>query len=146
MPGNPLIAQGSLNRIIASVVWPDFPAYNVTAPYLGKGGLSLALEGETTLLIPTMTGAVQSQEPYMMISLTMNLLKSQGLAASYKLKMEADSNLGTGTVRPDTRTLGNYQIYNCAIESVRELSMAGQDPGFAVTVKGYYLVNAGLWA
>lgn len=146
MPGNPLIQQGSLNRILASVVWSDFPAFNVTSPYLGKAGLSLALEGETTLLIPTMTGAVQSQEPYMMISLTMNLLKTQGLGAAYKLKMEQDSNLGFGTVRPDSRVLGSYQIFNCAMESVREMSFAGGDPGFAVVVKGYYNINASLWS
>lgn len=146
MAGNPLVAQGSLNRIIASIVWADFPAFNVTAPYLGKAGLSLALEGESTLLLPAMTGVVQSQEPYMMLSLTINLLKSQGLAAAYKQKMETDSNLGTGTIRPDVKTLGNFQILNSAIESVRELSFSGQDAGFVVTVKGSYNINSGLWS
>ncbi len=142
---NPLVAQGVLNRLRASVVWTSFPGLNVTAPYLAKQGLRLALEGESTLYIPSMTGAVRSPEPYMMIGLTMALLKSQSLADYYKQKMESDSALGDGTVRPDSTPLSPYQIINCSIQSVREMDFAGEDASFAVTVKGYYNVNSTLF-
>jgi hypothetical protein len=142
---NPNILQGTLSRLRGSVVWSTNPSLNVTAPFLGKGGISLSLEGESTLFIPTMTGAVTSPEPYQMISLTMNLLKTQSLAAQYKQQMETLALLGDGTVRPDSSTLPVYQIVNCAIESVRELNFSGEDAGFIVTCKGYYLVNASLW-
>jgi hypothetical protein len=145
MAANPLVAQGTLNRLRASVIWNDFPALNVTAPYLHKEGIRLALEGESTLLIPTMTGTVTSPEPYQMISCTINLLKTQALADLYKRQMEADSRLGSGVVRPDASTLSPYEIVNCAIESVRELNFAGDDAGYAVSVKGYYIVNNNLW-
>jgi hypothetical protein len=145
MATNPLIPQGTLNRVRASVVWPSFPNLNVTASYLGRQGIRLALDGESTLFIPTMTGAVTSPEPYMMITMTMHLLKSQNLAALYKAQMEDTALIGDGTVRPDAATLPVYPIINCAIQSVRELNFAGDDADFAVAIRGYYLVNSSLW-
>ena len=85
---NPLVSQGSLNRLRASVVWPDNPTLNVTASYLGKEGVSLALDGEATTFINTLVGAVTSPEPYQMITLTIHLLKTQGLASLYKSQQE----------------------------------------------------------
>ena len=145
MATNPLVAQGTLNRLRGSVVWPAFPALNVTAPFLGQEGIGLTLEGETTVYLPSMTGAVRSGEPYQMIALSMNLLKTQALADAYKRKMESDSALGDGTVRPDASTLSPYPLVNCSIEGVRPLSFAGRDAGFVVSVKGYYLINSDMW-
>lgn len=145
MANNPLISQGTLNRLRASVVWSAFPQLNVTAPYLGKEGIRLSLEGESTTFIGTMTGAVTSPEPYMMISMAMNLLKTQQLADAYKRQMQNSALLGDGVVRPDSAILSPYSLINCAIESVRELDFSGGDAGYAVTVKGYYLVNNDLW-
>jgi hypothetical protein len=144
---NPLIAQGSLNRIKASVVWNDFADLNVTAPYLGAAGLRLGLDGGTTVFLPTMTGAVTSPEPYQMITLSMNLLKTQQLADLYKQQMEIDARIGNGVVFPDVQAGGinSYQIINCAIESVRELNLAGTDASYEVSVRGYYLVNSTLF-
>jgi hypothetical protein len=143
---NPLVAQGSLNRVRASVSWPNFPELNITAPYLGADGIRLALEGESTVFLPTMTGAVTSPQPYMMISLTTNLIKTQALADAYKAQMESNALLGDGVVRPDVSSgLSPYPVTNCAIESVRELAFNGSDAGFVVTIKGYYLVNSSLF-
>lgn len=139
---NPLVDQGTLNRIRASIIWPSFPNLNVTAPYLGRNGLSLSLDGETTVFLPTMTGAVTSAEPYMMVTCTIHLLKSQGLAALYKAQMELNSLIGNGVVRGDATTLPPYQITNCAIYTVRELGFAGADADFGVTIRGYYNVNS----
>jgi|SRR5215472_16204890 len=145
MATNPLIAQGTLNRLRASVVWTSFPQLNVTASFLGREGVRLALEGETTTFINTMTGAVTSPEPYMPVSLVMNLLKTQSLSSLYKQQMELNALLGDGTVRPDSITLPPYGIINCAIQSVRELNFSGEDAGFAVTIRGYYPVNSSLF-
>lgn len=148
MANNPLIAQGTLNRIRASVTWASFPSLNVTAPFLSREGIRLALQGESTVYLPTMTGAVTSQEPFMMIEMTLNLLKTQGLSDIYKQQLESNAALGDGTVRPDLPTgggLGLYQIINCAIKSVRELDFSGDNAVFAVTIGGYYLVNSDLF-
>ena len=147
MSGNPLIDQGQLNRVRGSMSWDNFPALNVTAPYLGPDGISLALEGGSTVFLPTMTGAVLSPEPYMMASVTLHLLKTQALCDAYKAQMELNSPLGNGTVRPDVVAggIGPYDIINAAIESVRELSFSGRSAEWIVVCRGYYLVNAQLF-
>lgn len=145
MAGNPLVDQGTLNRIIASVSWNNFTALNVTAPFLNKAAIRLALDGESTLFLPTLTGAVTSPEPYMMITLTINLLKTQGLSAQYKAQMELNSKIGDGVVRPDSTTLPPYDIVNCAIQTVREQDYGGGDAGWAVTCRGYYQINSSLF-
>lgn len=146
MAANPLVDQGTLNRVKASVTWNDHPELNVTAAYLGRDGISLALEGNAVAFLPTMTGAVTSPEPYLMIGLVMHLLKTQPLSQQYKAQMENTSLLGNGTVRPDLTTgIEPYDIVNCAIESVRELRFNGQDEGYVVTCRGYYILNNTLW-
>lgn len=142
---NPLIAQGSLNRLLASVTWSQFSALNVTPSYLGKDGIRLALEGEVTTFIKTLTGQVTSQEPYQAIRLTMHLLKTQPLAALYKTQMETSALLGNGVVRPDSSSLPAYDISNCAILSLTELNFSGADAGFAVEIGGTYYINSSLF-
>lgn len=142
---NPLVDQGTLNRLRASVVWGDHPELNVTAPYLGDEAMRLALEGETTNFISTLTGVVTSPEPFQMISLSMNLLKTQPLANAYKKQLEFLSTIGNGTVRSDAAALGVYPIVNCAIQAVRELNLNGRDAGWIVSIKGYYQINSSLY-
>lgn len=143
---NPLIPQGTLNRVKGSVTWESFPSLQVTAPFLGKGGIRFALEGESTTMIPTMTGVVTSPEPYMMWSLTISLLKPQALANAYKVQMELDALIGNGTVRPDVVTgIGPFSLYNAAIQSVRELEFDGTSADYVVTLKGYYNTNSAMF-
>lgn len=145
MAGNPLVPQGTLNRIRASVQWSSFPGLNVTTSFLGKEGITLAFEGNATDFVETMTGAVTSPAPYMPIRLVLNLLKTQTLSDQYKSQMESSTLLGDGTVIPDSVTLAPYQISNCAIEGVDELRFNGEVAGFAVRVKGYYVTNNNLF-
>lgn len=142
---NPLIAQGSLNRIRGSIQWPSNPSLNVTAPYLTKAGMKLLFQGETTTYLPTMTGAVTSMEAYIMFELTLNLVKSNGLAQQYKAQMEKNSLLGDGTLRTDTSALSSFGLVNSAIKSVRDLDLSGEDPSYVVQIGGYYLVNSQLF-
>jgi hypothetical protein len=142
---NLLVDQGTLNRIRASVVWPSYPELNVTSPYLAKEGIRLSLEGNATDYFGTMTGAVPSPAPYQICTLTLALVKSQPLANLYKSQFELDCLLGLCTVRPDSTTLGIYQLNNVVLESVREMSFAGEEAAWIVTTKGYYLTNAFLF-
>jgi hypothetical protein len=146
MAGNPLLSQGTLNRIRASVVVPGNSSLNVTAPFLHKEGISLALEGESTTYIPTMTGMTTSPEPYMSATVSISLLKTQSLAGIYKAQMENLSTIGDITVYPDVSTgLPTYTIVNCAIESVREMKFNGEDAAWVVMIKGYYVTNNALF-
>ena len=142
---NPLISQGTLNRLRASVVVNDFPSLNVTAPYLGEEGITLALEGDTVTFIPTLTGAVTSPEPYQKVTVTIHLLKTQGLAGQYKSQMESLALIGAIVVRPDAKSLPPYDLINCAIQGVTELKLNGKDAGWTARLGGYYLVNQDLY-
>jgi len=146
MPGNPLIDQGVLNRLKGSVVWTNFPALNVTAPYLDREGINLRLEGEMSTQHGTMTGVVQSPEPYIPVSVVISLLKTQALSDRYKTQIEQTVLLGPGVVWPDVSTgLSQFQLLNMSIQSVGELLLNGTTPIFGVTCRGYYVLNNSLW-
>lgn len=148
MPGNPLIDQGVLNRVKASVNWTAFSILNVTAPYLDKDGISLRLEGEASNQHPTMTGVVQSPEPYMPVSVVIALLRTQPLSDRYKAQMEDNCVLGSGTVWPDVSAglgLSPFQLQNMSIQSVGDLLLNGTTPIYGVTLKGFYVVNNSLF-
>lgn len=142
---NPLVQQGSLNRIRGSVTWNSNPSLNVTAPFLSKEAMRLSLQGESTRYLDTLTGAVTSPEVKMMIELQINLLKTQALSSLYKSTMEFNSLIGDGIVRPDATGLSPYQIINCSIKSVREMDYSGENAAWTVVIGGYYLVNSFLF-
>lgn len=146
MAGNPLIQQGTLNRLRGSVVFASNQTLNVTAPYLSREAISIAFEGDAGMLIPTLTGGVTSPEPYQMATVTINLVKSQALADVYKQQIESNVNVGDISVIPDSAALSDYQINNCVLKGVRDLTFDGNQAGFVVTLQGIYSVNNNLWA
>jgi hypothetical protein len=149
MANNPLISVGTINRLSASVTWPNFANLNVIPSFLNRDGIRLALDGDATRFLPAMAGAVTSPEPYQMCTLTINLLKTQYLAGQYKAQMEFSTLLGNCTVRPDVPVgsggLPPYDLTNMAIESVREQSYSGEDAGWTVVLRGTYYINSALW-
>jgi len=142
---NPIVQQGTLNRLRGSITWPAFSAYNITAPYLGREGIDLTFTGQATLYIDTMTGAVTSPEPYLGIDMVAHLLRTQVLANQFKALMESNSVMGDCTFRTDSVTLGVYQFSNTAIKSVAPLKVNGTDAGYAVTIGGFYYINSALF-
>jgi len=142
---NPMIPQGTLNRLRGSANFVANPQLNVTAPYLGKAGITLALDGDSVVYIPTMSGAVTSPEPYMMITCVVNILKTQNLADVFKKQLELNAVIGDFVVTPDASTLSTYYINNASIKSVKELTFNGEDAGMAITLSGYYQINSALW-
>jgi hypothetical protein len=142
---NPLVVQGTLNRLRGSVLFAQFPAFNVTAPFVGPEGISLTLEGRASTNIPTMTGIVTSPEPYMLVTVQMHLLKTQSLADAYKAKMETSVLMGDCVVRPDSKTLSPYLLYNTSIINVADLTFNGTNAGYGVSLEGYWVINADLW-
>ena len=145
MAGNPMINQGTLNRLRGSVVFASNQTLNVTAPYLAKDAISIAFDGDAGMLIPTLTGGVSSPEPYQMATVTINLLKSQSLADTYKTQIETNTNVGDVSVIPDSAALSNYALTNCVLRGVRDVTFDGNVPGFQVTLTGVYQVNSALW-
>lgn len=147
MAGNPLVDQGFLNRVKGSVVLTNFPALTVTASFLGREGINFRLDGDITQQLPTLTGAVNSPEPYSPVEIMIALLKTQSLAEAYKTQMEANSQLGPGTVYPDVQAGGisQYQVQNLMIARVGELTFNGSTPLFGVYLRGFYILNNSLF-
>lgn len=142
---NPLVSQGSLNLLRGSLIIPNYPALNVTAPFLGKDGIELALEGDATTYHDTLTGGVPSPQPYQVCQITLVLLRSQALANAWKLQYETTTLIGDTVARGDASTLGNYPIVNCAITGLRPVRFAGQTPDFVLMLRGYYNINNNMW-
>lgn len=143
---NQLIQQGTLNRLKATVVFASFDTLNITPGYLGKEGVNLALEGNITEIIETMTGNVPSPEPYVMIRIEVHLLKPQSLAALFKAQWEANSNIGDYTIRPDVTTgLTPFPVSNGSITNVGPMILNGSNAEMVVSLRGSYYINSDLW-
>lgn len=145
MAGNPLINQGTLNRLRGSVVFSSNATLNVTAPYLAREAISIAFDGDAGMLIPTLTGGVTSPEPYQMANVTINLLKSQALADAFKTQIQTNTNVGDVAIVADSPALSDYDLTNCVIKGVRDVTFDGNVPGFVVVLTGIYSVNSQLW-
>jgi hypothetical protein len=140
-----IVQQGTLNRLLQAVSWPSFPSLNITAPFVGRAGIRIAWEGNATDFIDTTVGVVTSPAPMQRITVTAELLKSQGLAQLYDTKRMTNALLGNGNVYQDVTTMTPYAILNCGILNVRELSFNGEDASYAVTIGGYMLMNSSLF-
>lgn len=136
---------GVLNRLRASVIFADFPELNVTSNFLTTEGIRLALEGNAADLLPAMVSLVSSPAPYMAASVTMSIVRSSTLAAVYKQQLENTTLVGLITIFPDTDVLNPFIINNVAIESIREMAMAGMEAAMVVSCRGYYNVNTGFF-
>jgi len=136
---------GVLNRLRASVTYSSFPQLNVTSGFLTTEGIRLALEGNATDLLPAMVSLVSSPAPYLAASVTMSIVRSSSLAQLYKLQIEDDTLMGLVTIFPDTDVLNPFVLNNVALESVREMAMAGLEAAMVVTARGYYNVNTGFF-
>jgi hypothetical protein len=143
---NPQVVQGTLNRLLASVVYADFQQLNVTSGYLAKEAISIGFEGDTSQLIGTLTGAVTSPEPYIFGNVTIHLLRTQALGNAYKTQIETNTTLGSVTVYPDTQALSPFQLNNCVLSSIQEVALDGNQAGLIVRLRGVYSINAELFA
>lgn len=145
MPTNPLIQQGTLNRLRTSVVLPNFTNLNVTAGYMGKSMARLAFEGDFGELIPTATGGVTSPEPYVMASLTIALLRTQALASQWLSQVGLLSVVGPVTSYSDTTAWDPITLDQCIVRGLDPGAYDGTDPIVRVTLRGIYYINNSLW-
>lgn len=142
----PQILQGILNRILTSVIVPNFPQLSVTAPYMSKSLVQLTFDGNAVDQIGTATGIVNSRQPYVMANLTVSLLRSQSVAAAYLAQWQIDAVLGSVTVYSDSTTLPGITLNNCSMMEIDPGAFDGQDPATKVTLKGQLFVNSAMWA
>jgi len=142
----PLIPQGTLNRLRGSVIIPSYPQLTVTAPFLGEEGINLTPQGEIVESYGTMTGTALSPAPYQMVTVEIELLKTQFFSDLYKKQIELNAIIGDFVVRTDASTLSNYHIYNGSIHSASPGRLNGKSVGFVVSLMGYYAINSNLFS
>jgi len=146
MAGNPQVPQGILNKVRGAINFATNQALNITAPFLGRDGISMGFEGKSATKIPTMTGTVVSPEVYQLVTLTVHLLKTQALAAAFKAQIELNCAVGDLTVKGDATTLPDYVLHNAVILGNAELMFAGTNPDFTIQIQGDYNVNSSIFS
>lgn len=142
---NPMVAQGVLNRVRGALSITDYPALNITAPYLGREGISMRPSTNATDVLPTMTGTVGSQAVYQQVDVTIHMLKTQAMGASWQAQIADTTALGEMTLVSDASTFGDYTIYNGFIVGFGDVSANGSDAGYVLNISGYINVNNKLW-
>lgn len=142
---NPQVFQGTLNLLLGNVIYASYPSLNVTSPYLGTGGIQISFDGDTSLLLPTMTGAVTSPRPYIFANVDMHILRSQALGNAYKTQIETNTTLGSVSVYTDSTTLSSFQLDNTVLLSLSQLNFDGASPEMLIRLRGVYSVNSALF-
>ena len=144
---NPLIPQGTLNRLKSSVVVSSNTALNITPAYMSKQFVSIAFEGSFDNTIATGTGTVTSPEPFVMATVTVGILRTQPLANAWKVQSETISDIGNVSVFPDVSTsnFSEYDLVNCVIQHIDPAAFDGLDPVVRVVIRGTYYINNNLW-
>jgi hypothetical protein len=142
---NPLVPQGVLNKVRASIKFVQYPELNITASFLTQDAIDIQFQGDAGVLLPTMTGGVSSPNPYQMINMQIHMVRSQGMAQLFKNQIELDTLLGDAKVYSDSSTLGDFSIRSATIRSAGDVSFSGRDPAFLVSVFGIYDVNSAMW-
>jgi hypothetical protein len=145
MANNPHITQGNLNRVRATVLVNSNATLNITPPYLGKAGISVAFEGDANSIIPAMTGIVNSPEPYIIGTIAVDLLKTNGIAEIWREQMENSALIGNVVIIPDTSALVKFTFTNCSIVTVGDMPFNGTSAGWGIVIKGQYDINNAMW-
>lgn len=145
MAGNPQVSQGTLNRIRGAINFASNAGLNITAPYLGREGISIAFDSNFGQRIPAMTGAVSSPDAYVMATITVHLLKSQPFSAVWKEQVEELNTLGNMTIVPDASTLPNYAIQNVMVLRADPGAINGSSADYIVVLQGDYQINSQLF-
>ena len=143
--GNPLIAQGLLNRVRGSVVFPSNSNLNVTAPYLAVEGISLDIDEDGTEQLKTITGIVNSPAAYVLATATIHVLKTQALGEAWAQQFQSNSQIGRMVIHTDSSALSQYRIHNCSLLKSEPGAMNGTNPTLLLTIRGTYNVNNYIW-
>ena len=144
--GNPMVPQGLLNRVRASIIFPANPTLNIVASNLAENGFSLDIDDEGTDQIRTMTGIVNSPAPYVMATATIHLLKTQALGESWAAQFQSNSQIGRMVVHTDATALTQYRVHNCSLLKPQPGEMNGKNASLILTIRGTYNINDYIWS
>lgn len=143
---NPYLIAGPLNRVRCHVVISATPTLNIQSSYMGKSFAHIEFEGDFVQQIEVGTGVVNSPEPYVMASITVGLLRSQPLAASWLSQAQDTGVLGDVTIHSDTSAFPAITLNDTAIRSITPGAYDGTDPVVRLTLRGTFNINSALWS
>ncbi|NDU91246.1 MAG: hypothetical protein G3I10_01270 [Ferrovum sp.] len=145
MATNPLVSQGTLNRVRCSVVVPAFSSLNITSSFMGKSFATIEFEEPFAEQIKTGTGVVISPEPYVMAKVTVGLLRTQSLASAWLTQAQSASTLGDLYIHSDTSAFPAIYLAQTIIQDLNPGAYDGTDPVSKLILRGVYYVNNDLW-
>jgi len=139
------IPQGTINRLRGSISFPDYPAINITAAYLGSENIKVIYTGESTAIIPTTTGIITSPEPFLLVEIQAHVLRTNGLADAIFRQLQILSTVNNAVVRSDSSTSQDVTIFNTSISNLGEVHQDGKNPAQMIHFKGYLPINNSLF-
>lgn len=142
---NPLVPQGTLNRIRTHIVLSSYPSLNITAANMTKGFATFAFEGNFVAQIETATGIVNSPEPYVMGTCTVEILRSQALATAYINQLSTNAMIGDVTGYSDSMTFAPITLNNCSIYNFDPGAYDGTKPAVRIVFRGVFTPNGAMW-
>ena len=139
--------QGTLNRLKASCIFPNFSGLNINSGNMGKGFVTVSFDGDFDNLLHTATGAVTSPEPYVMATVAVDLLRSQPLSGAWIAQAKSITDLGSMSVFPDvvTTAFPEIDLVNVILKHIDPGAFDGTNPVVRATFQGIYYVNTALW-
>ncbi|MDE3023654.1 MAG: hypothetical protein KGI54_17710 [Pseudomonadota bacterium] len=142
---NPIVAQGTLNRIRCSIIIPDYSSLNITAAYMGKNFATVTFGSNFTTQVETGTGVVNSPEPYVMTTVAVGILRTQSLSSSWLTQLQDTSVLGNVTIHSDTSAFPAINLVETSVIDYNPGAFDGMDPVVAMTLRGVFYTNNSLW-
>jgi hypothetical protein len=139
------VPQGVLNRLRCNIVVPNNPALNITAPYMGKNLARIAFSGKFVTKEPTATGYVNSPEPYVMASISVELLRPQPLSGAWVAQAQLYGIIGPVTIYSDSSNFPELTSYETSIGDLDPGAFNGMDPVVRLTLEGKFPANSQLW-
>ena len=109
---NPQTVQGQLNKVLTQVIVPSNAALNLNASYMAKAQAVVTFEDDFVDQIPSATGIVNSPAPFVMGNLTMNLLRSQSIAALWLAQIQTNAIMGLVQCYSDSTVYPAITIIN----------------------------------
>ncbi len=142
---NPLVSQGTLNRVRCSVIIPDDTALNIDSSYMGKSFATISFDGSFSGQIETGTGVVNSPEPYVMGNVSVGLLRTQALSNAWLAQAKKNTSIGQVIIHSDSAAFPSIPLSTCVIGSIEPGAYDGTDPIVKLTLRGVFHLNEDMW-
>ncbi len=146
MATNPMVPQGSLNKVRAHIVVPNYPTLNVSPSYMGEDMFTLDIEDDAVRQPKTATGLVNSPEPFVVATCIINLLRTQALSVQWLMQLKSNAMIGRIVAHSDSAAFTAQTVHNCSILKVQPGRMNGTNPTVDAIIRGEYFVNDDMWS